>query len=187
MLIPTWSSPSLLSRITSFGSHAMTHPITTNTPTSTTSSHSKPHHSHLSFFRNEFTLIFPFSFYSLIPPLWTPSFKEPQDPLPQLVPMPSSKLNVFDSSSKYASILLSTMSSLMESPKCKLKHIDRSLQEIHLLHILLKPSCSIASCCTNKDVSTFVETSFSHQKQSLQTEDPKYLVVRVEQKSLHYS
>jgi hypothetical protein len=55
-------------------------------------------------------------------------------------------------------------SSSMESQKCKFKHIDRSLQEIHILHILLKPSCSIASCRTNKDISTFGETSFSHQK-----------------------
>ncbi len=175
MLRPTWSSPSWLSRITSFGSHVMTHLVTMNTPTSSTSSNLEPRHSHQSFFQNEFPPTFVSSFDSLIIPSWTPSLKEPHDPFPRLLSLPSWELYVFNSSSKSASIMLSTSSSSMEFLECKFEHIDTSLQEICLLHILLKSSCLIASYRTNKDVSTFCKTSLFMPKVITSNRRPKIL------------
>jgi hypothetical protein len=51
------------------------------------------------------------------------------------------------------------------------------------MHIV-EPSCLIVSNGTNKDVSTFSETSFLGQKQSLPIENPKYLVPGIKPKSL---
>ncbi len=62
---PAWSSPNWLSRIASHGRQVITCPFLTNTPTSSTRSHSIPHHWHLSLTRIfEFPLPIPLSYQS---------------------------------------------------------------------------------------------------------------------------